>query len=212
MLVALASVVVDHIQQHLQTGRVQGPYRHLELGDLPAGPAGPRRGRLATAGGPLPRIRPLRPPSTLTPLGKYPPARPRRRARVSTDEQKSGTSPTRDALRPVGGHRNCPAPANLVTDCDCRAYYGRARSRLIADQGVIASTTPRADKDDGHSSRCSFIADKRKLDSWVGMRGLGWSLVRSGAWRGCLGQCEVGRCSPSRPAWRCRARRARLCC
>ena len=26
MLVALASVVVDHIQQHLQTGRVQGPY------------------------------------------------------------------------------------------------------------------------------------------------------------------------------------------
>jgi len=54
MLVALASVVVDHIQQHLQTGRVQGPYRRLELGDLPAGPAGPRRGRLATADGPLP--------------------------------------------------------------------------------------------------------------------------------------------------------------
>ena len=89
MLIALASVVVDHIQQHLQTGRVQGPYRHLELGDLPAGPVGPRHGRLATAGGPLPRIRPLRPPSTLTPLGKYPLARPRRRD-VATPEGQAG--------------------------------------------------------------------------------------------------------------------------
>jgi hypothetical protein len=85
----LASVVVDHIQQHLQTGRVQGPYRHLELGDLPAGQTGPRRGRLAAAGGPLPRIRPLRPPSTLRPLGKYPPARPRRRD-VATPEGQAG--------------------------------------------------------------------------------------------------------------------------
>ena len=39
MLVALASVVVDHSQQHLQTGRMQGPCRHLELGDPPAGPS-----------------------------------------------------------------------------------------------------------------------------------------------------------------------------
>jgi hypothetical protein len=89
MLVALASVVVDHIQQHLQTGRVQARTVTWNSATSPPGRPGPRRGRLATAGGPLPRIRPLRPPSTLTPLGKYPPARPRRRD-VATPEGQAG--------------------------------------------------------------------------------------------------------------------------
>jgi hypothetical protein len=133
MLVALASVVVDHIQQYLQTGRVQGPYRHLELGDLPVGPAGPRRGRLATAGGPLPRIRPLRPPSTLTPLGKYPPARPRRRD-VATPEGQAGgrclnllaalrlSRPAQPDTRPHRpGRPWCPAPGPLDTESQAPA-------------------------------------------------------------------------------------------
>ena len=55
-----ANLCIAVAMWHLQTGRVQGPYRHLELGDLPAGPVGPRGGRLAAAGGPLPRIRPRR--------------------------------------------------------------------------------------------------------------------------------------------------------
>ena len=99
-----------------------GPVRHLELGDLPAGPTGPRRGRLATAGGPLPRIRPLRPPSTLTPLGKYPPARPRRREVATPEEQAGGrclnllaalrlSRPAQPDTRPHRpGRPRCPAP------------------------------------------------------------------------------------------------------
>ena len=65
-----------------------GPVRHLELGDLPASPAGPRRGRPATtAGGPLPRIKP---PAIHTDASwQVSAARPRRRD-VATPEGQAG--------------------------------------------------------------------------------------------------------------------------
>ena len=97
-----------------------GPVRHLELGDLPAGPTGPRRGRLATAGGPLPRIRPLRPPSTLTPLGKYPPARPRRRDVATPEGQAGGRCLNLLAalrLRPLGMAPGSDAHRRQLRDC-----------------------------------------------------------------------------------------------
>jgi hypothetical protein len=51
-------------------------------------------------------------------------------ARVSTDDRESGNHLAATcAPGPAGRHLNCPAAANLATECDRRGSDSRARSR-----------------------------------------------------------------------------------
>ena len=143
MLVALASVVVDHIQQHLQTGRVQGPYRHLELGDLPAGPSFSCR-------------------TTPTRLIARWPAAPARRSAAGSSGSSSSTRPaTARAIQGEPGARRVwrSAPLNRSTpELTARRWNSVRRCGSLSGRRRCGSGSPRATRAPRHQRACACQA------------------------------------------------------